>query len=137
VAERVNIRTVALSRQLQRVPTAAWLVLLIVGGVLTAIIVSVTVSDKPPTISTQLTALPKGSDATHFLVRYQIDKPSHADVTCTIQAVGVNHDIVGSVNDVTPARTDTQRQTIRQISVPTSKLAVSADITDCSVTARH
>lgn len=137
VAERVNTRTVAFSGQLRRVPTAAWLVLLIAGGVVTAILVSVLVTPTKATISTHLVAFPGGDDPRQFVVRYQIEKPSHADVTCTVQAIGIEHDIVGSVPDTTPARDDTTRTSTRDVTVPTTKQAVSAEITQCQVVARR
>ena len=137
MAERVNTRTEALARQIRRVPTAGWLVLLVAGAVITAIIVSVTVTSKGPKISTQLVGLPSGADASHLLVQYQIAKPSHTDVTCTVQAVGKDHDIVGSISDTIPAVTGTKRTSTRDVTVPTTKLAVSANIVDCAVVAER
>lgn len=137
MAERVNTRTEALARQVRRMPTAGWLVLLVAGAVITAIIVSVTVTSKGPKITTQLLALPSGADASHFLVRYQIVKPSHTDVTCTVQAVGKDHDIVGSMTDTIPANTGTKRTSTRDVSVPTTELAVSANIVNCAVVAER
>ena len=138
MAERVNTRTEALARQIRRMPTAGWLVLLVAGAVITAIIVSVTVTSKgPKKISTQLVGLPSGADASHFLVRYQIAKPSHTDVTCTVQAVGKDHEIVGSISDTIPAVTGTKRTSTRNVTVPTTELAVSANIVDCAVVAER
>ena len=137
MAERVNTRTEALARQVRRMPTAGWLVLLVAGAVITAIIVSVTVTSTGPKISTQVSGFPSGADASHFLVRYRIDKPSHTDVTCTVQAVGKDHEIVGSITDTIPANTGTKRTSARNVSVPTTELAVSANIIDCAVVAER
>lgn len=137
MAERLNTRTVALSHRLRQVPTAGWLVLLIAGALLAAILVAVLVTPKKATITTQLLALPGGTNPTALDVRYRIDKPSHADVTCTVQAIDEDHDVVGSIADTTPARSDTSRTSTRAVTVPTSKQAVTAEITGCRVVARH
>jgi len=118
-------------------PTAGWIVLLIAGGVITALIVSVVAVPSKSAITTQLAGLPSGSTAQQFNVRYDIDKPSHADVTCTVQALGGDHSVVGSISDTTPARNDSKRSITRQVTVPTTKQAVSAQIVDCEITARH
>jgi hypothetical protein len=137
VAERVNTRTTALAARLRRVPTPAWIVLLIAGAVVTALVVLVVATPNNSTTSTQLVALPDGSTASQFVVRYRIDKPSHADVTCAVQALGSGHDVVGSIDDTTPARDDTTRTSTRQVIVPTTERAVSAQITDCRIVGRH
>lgn len=136
MAERVHARSLSVSRRLERVSTGTWLVLLVVGGLLAALVVGLLFTGSPAKVSTQLTALPAGSDRAHFLVRYRITKPSHTEVRCTLTATDERHEVVGSFTDTIPARADAQRTTSRSVTIPTTGLAVSSDVTGCSITSR-
>jgi len=137
MAERVNQRGEAIGRRLRQVSTGTWLVLLVAGALLTALIVSLVSSGHKDTVTTRLTALPAGGDDTHLPVRYEIVKPSHTEVRCRVDAIGVEHDVVGSLVDVTPAWSTGKRSAVRDVTVPTTKKAVSADITDCTIVNPH
>jgi hypothetical protein len=132
----VNVRTIAMSRRLRQVPKAGWIVLLIGGAVLTAILVSLLSSNRA-TITTQLVSLPGAESPTSIDVKYRIEKPSHAEVTCKIEAIGIKHDVVGSLIHTSPARSDTTRTATWTVTVPTSRQAVSAEISDCQIVARR
>jgi hypothetical protein len=134
VAERVDQRALRLSAQLSRVPTLGWLALLVTGGILAAVIVSVvgaaTGGDK---VSSQLVSLPPGATSTALPVRYQVVAPADKPAQCEIDAVGKDFGVVGTLIDKIPARADGDRTTTRSIVVRTSVLAVSANIINCKV----
>jgi hypothetical protein len=134
VAERVARRRAAWARRIETVSTGTWLVLLLAGGLVVALLVGLFVSAGSPAVAAQLRALPAGATPRSLPVTYVVTKPTRTDVACDVEAVGVGHDVVGTLSDRLPAAAG--RSVQRTVVVPTSALGVSATIV-CRITARH
>ncbi len=114
-----------------RVPTALWFVMLVLGGVITAAIISVVVTSGKSSITGTLAGLPAGSNAHQFVVRNQVDKAPQAKGICVITVEDHSDDTVGTFTDTIEPSSSQQRQTDRTVIVPTSRAAVAVAGISC------
>lgn len=130
MAERVRPPS-TLGRRLATVPGWAWVTALVLGALLTALLVSILVPGTGSGISASLQALPAGADDHQLPVRYVLTAPPQDAVQCTVEAIDQDHLLVGSILDTVGIRRNGQRSTTRDVRVPTSHRAVSAQIGNC------
>lgn len=138
MAERVRPKRGTFGARFAKVGTGTWLVLLVAGALLTAILVALVTSGRPATVGAQLRALPRaGQDTKRLPVSYDVSKPPRTEVECTVHAVGKDHGLVGQLIDIVPVRADGKTTTTRNVVVPTTARGVTAVVSGCHITARR
>lgn len=132
MAERVNQRAERAKSRLAAIPTVGWALLLVLGATGTAVLVAVVTSSSHPSVTQRLVALPSGASTSSLPVRYEVRGERATSYRCVVTAIDENRRTVGVVTDVVPARLDDGRTSTRSLNVPTSHLAVTADVGPCT-----
>jgi hypothetical protein len=135
VAERVGrglpFEGSATLARARRLPAYLWFVVLVVLALLVAVGVAIVGHTNHP-LDAEVRNFTV-TDATATSVTYQVTKSPLSTSRCQVQAVDVDHDIVGTTNDVIGPTDHNQRTTVKTVTVRTSAIAVSAQIGTCSL----
>jgi hypothetical protein len=115
----------------RRLPAAVWFVLLVALGLLAAVVVAVVGHTNNP-LDAEVRNFQVDSPA-RITVSYQVTKSPLSTSRCQLQAVDVDHDVVGTSDDTVGPTQHNQKTTIRSVTITTSQPAVSAQMGSCSL----
>lgn len=132
MAERVGRRLpggslVARAREL---PGAVWLVLLVAGAVVAAVVVAVVGHSSNP-LTANIVGGFRSDDPHAFTFSYTVTKNPLATSECEIEVQDGSHEKVGSVVDTVGPTPNNVRTTRKQLVVPTRDQGVTAIIDRC------
>lgn len=115
----------------RRLPAAVWFVLLVAVALLAAVVVAILGHTSNP-LDAEVRNFQVES-ATRITVSYEVTKSTLSTSRCALQAVDVDHDVVGTSYDVVGPTDHNQKTTIRSVSIVTTSPAVSAQLGTCSL----
>ncbi len=115
----------------RRLPASLWFVILVVLALVVAVIVAIVAHTSNPLDAEVRNFSVTSPTATS--VTYQVTKSPLSTSRCQVQAVDVDHDVVGTTDDVIGPTDHNQRTTVKTVTVKTTTIAVSAQLGTCSL----